>query len=164
MDGMSFGKAAADFLKKYRYVALVLLAGLFLMALPEQEREEEVTQITPAEESKMTDTQDALAEILSQLDGAGEVRVLLTQAAGETTVYQTDDDTGTDTLRTETVILSDSERGESGLIRQVNPPVYQGAVVLCQGADSAAVRLSIVEAVSNATGLTADKISVLKMK
>lgn len=161
---MNFVKVVADFLKKYKYVALVLLAGLFLMALPESKTEEEVTHITPIEESKITDTQDALAQILSQLDGAGEVRVLLTHAAGETTVYQTDDDAGSDTRRSETVILSDSERGESGLIRQVNPPVYQGAVILCQGADSAAVRLSIVEAVANATGLTADKISVLKMK
>jgi hypothetical protein len=42
--------------------------------------------------------------------------------------------------------------------------VYQGAVVLCQGAADAAVRLAVVEAVSKATGLGADKICVLKMK
>ena len=39
-----------------------------------------------------------------------------------------------------------------------------GAIVVCQGGDNATVRLAIIEAVSNVTGLGADKISVLKMK
>ena len=55
-------------------------------------------------------------------------------------------------------------RADPGLVRQVNPPEYLGAVVLCQGADNPSVKLSIVEAVSKATGLTTDRITVLKMK
>lgn len=163
MDGVTIFQQIMEFLKKYRYVALVLIAGLFLMALPENEtkREEEVVQTV---ETSPVSMQDELSAILSRIDGAGQVQVLLTQAAGETTIYQTDEDTDGDTLRTETVLLSDSDRGEMGLIRQVNPPVYQGAIVLCQGADNASIRLAIVEAVANATGLTTDKISVLKMK
>ena len=43
-------------------------------------------------------------------------------------------------------------------------PTYLGAVIVCQGGDSPTVKLAIVEAVSNATGLSADKITVLKMK
>lgn len=35
--------------------------------------------------------------------------------------------------------------------------------MVCQGADNAAVRLAIVEAVSKVTGLGANRISVLKM-
>ena len=62
-----------------------------------------------------------------------------------------------------TVTVSGADRREDGLIRQVNPPTYKGAIVVCQGADNGAVRLAIVEAVSRATGLGADKISVLKM-
>jgi len=42
--------------------------------------------------------------------------------------------------------------------------LYRGAVVVCQGGDNASVRLAVVEAVSNATGLTSDRITVLKMK
>ena len=41
---------------------------------------------------------------------------------------------------------------------------YAGAVVVCDGADSAVVRLRIVQAVSALTGLGSDKISVIKMK
>ena len=41
---------------------------------------------------------------------------------------------------------------------------YLGAVVVCDGADSATVRLRIMQAVSALTGLGSDKISVIKMK
>ena len=59
---------------------------------------------------------------------------------------------------------SDSSRNETGLIRQIIPPVYRGAVVLCQGAENANIRLQIVEAVKSVTGLSSDHITVLKMK
>jgi len=39
-----------------------------------------------------------------------------------------------------------------------------GAVVVCQGADLAQVRLAVTNAVSSYTGLGCDKITVLKMK
>ena len=67
-------------------------------------------------------------------------------------------------IRSNTVTITDSERSQSGLVKQVNPPTYLGAVVICQGADDPEVRLSVVNAVSKATGLGANKISVLKMK
>ena len=53
-------------------------------------------------------------------------------------------------------VLLAEEKGRNG--------GYTGAVILCQGADSATVRLQIVEAVSVYTGLSSNKIMVLKMK
>lgn len=170
MDWVGICNKIMDYLKKYRYVLMVLLAGLFLMALPDGKKAVEESAIPAAEDIQTVqpELQDSLAEILSQMEGAGKVQVLLTQAAGEQTLYQTDVDQSTsDTtsdLHRETVIITDSARAENGLIQQVNPPIYKGAIVLCQGADRAAIRLSIVEAVANATGLTSDKITVLKMK
>ena len=92
---------------------------------------------------------------------------MLTVAAGEKIVYQTDEDiSGGEnvTTRIETVIVTGTDRAQTGLIQQVNPPTYLGAIVVCQGADRPAIRLAIVEAVSKVTGLGSDKISVLKMK
>ena len=43
-------------------------------------------------------------------------------------------------------------------------PVYQGAVVVCQGAGNSQVRLTVIDAVSVLTGLSSDKISVVKWK
>lgn len=168
MDWVAHSSKWLDLIKKYRYVLLVLLAGIFLMALPESDKTQPQTEpVSPVAETK-PDLQVSLAEILSQIEGAGKVRVLLTQAAGEKTLYQTDEDItageNSSDIRRDTVIVTDSDRVQSGLIQQVNPPTYLGAIVLCQGADSASIRLSIVEAVANVTGLSTDKITVLKMK
>lgn len=161
MEPVASGKQAMEFLKRYRYVVLVLMVGLFLMALPEEKGE---TLPAPSTVETAPSLQTQLEEILSQLQGAGKVKVLLSQSSGEETLYQTDRDTGNTDIKTETVIITEDDRSQTGLVRQVNPPSYLGAVVLCQGADNAAVKLSIVEAVSRATGLSTDKISVLKMK
>ena len=154
--------------KKYRFPALILLLGIILMTLPAKEKKETVSVQTEEQSIGQTDLQDALEDILCMIQGAGKVRVLLTEAAGEQTLYQTDEDLQTngesESVRQDTVLLTDSERDQAGLIRQIIPPVYQGAVILCQGADSAAVRLAIIQAVASATGLTSDKITVLKMK
>jgi stage III sporulation protein AG len=105
-----------------------------------------------------------LETLLTNLQGAGTVRVLLTERTGEQIHYQTDQDGPREDLHLKTVVITGSDRAQAGLVLRTDPPVWQGAVVLCQGADSAAVRLAVVEAVTAATGLTSDRISVLKMK
>ena len=79
-------------------------------------------------------------------------------------MYQTDIDITADKKRQDTVLITESDRTESGLIQQINPPVYMGAIILCQGAENAEVKLNIVQAVMSVTGLTSDHITVLKMK
>ena len=103
-----------------------------------------------------------LEVVLSQIHGAGKVKVLLTEERGHRTVYQADP--GSDGTSSDTVLITGTDRTQQGLVIQIESPVYQGAVVVCQGGDDPAVRLAIVEAVSDATGLGADRITVLKMK
>lgn len=156
------------FLKKYRYVAAVLLIGIVLMLLPTGTSNK--TQSIPVSEEKIhfQDPTQQLTEILRQIHGAGKVQVLLTVSAGEKVVYQTDsesDDNGdTQSVRLETVIVTDKDRAQQGLVTQLLAPEYRGAVVVCDGADDPAVKLAVMEAVKNATGLSFDRISVLKMK
>ena len=151
-------------------MAIIIVIGLVFMCIPNnKEKTGTVTDDEHISETDSTQTLDeTLSNILSHIQGAGDVRVLLTLQKGEETVYQTDMHTseGNDnaTAQIDTVIISGTERNENGLIKQVNPPTYMGAIVVCQGADSPTIRLAIVEAVSKVTGLGADRISVLKMK
>lgn len=159
-------------IQKYKFVILILVIGLVLMSIPEgntQNIRNNTEQKTSASEQKTQETQETLlSEILSCINGAGEVRVMLTQARGEEVVFQTNEDisTGTDTTEktVTTVTVTDSERNQSGIIRQINPPQFLGAIIVCDGADDPAIRLAIVDAVSKVTGLGANQISVLKMK
>lgn len=168
MDLKELKKKALQGLGKHKYALAILALGLLLMLLPLDTNKALTKSEQPRQDAAQTeDAQQALKRILSRIDGAGEVDVLLTVASGSQTVYQEDTDiTGGDneTARYDTVIIRGSDGTESGLVQQVIGPKYLGAVIVCQGADRAAVKLAIVEAVSKATGLGADQISVLKMK
>lgn len=163
MDIKGLRKNANDIIKKNKYIILILLAGIVLMCFPvgQKKTSENISVIPLMEEIT---TEERLSQILSQVDGAGEVQVLLTVSSGEQTIYQTNGSYSENNESSNTVTVTDGKRNEQGLIKQVNPPTYLGAVVVCRGAESPAVRLAIIDAVSKITGLGSDKISVLKMK
>ena len=167
MEKLLKNKNVQDFLSKYKYVLLVLAVGIVLMVIPSGSQTQVEAVLNQGEESILS-VKERLTQILKQVKGAGEVHVLLTEAFGEETLYQTNEDTSqSDTAsssRGDTVTVTDSERNENGLVRQKNPPKYLGAIVVCQGGDQPAVRLAILDAVSKVTGLGANKISIQKMK
>lgn len=152
---------------KYKWILLVVAIGFLLMLFPE-EKKEAASQLPAMEEAQEKSLQQEMELLLSQLEGAGKVRVLLTESVGQQTIYQTDQNARktmeSEEIQKDTVILTGADRAGRGLVSRVDPPKFLGAVVLCQGADKATVRLAIVEAVATATGLGADKISVCKMK
>lgn len=151
-------------LSKYRYAALILVVGILLMLIPSNKEPEPETDKPHLAESTELTAEEKLSTILSKIQGAGRVEVILSYSSGSQTMYHENTDTDGTSVRSDTVIVSDSDRNQSALVSRVDPPVYLGAVVVCQGADSAAVRLAIVDAVSKYTGLGTDHISVLKMK
>ena len=163
MDRLNLGKKAVELFKKFRYAILVLFLGLALMLIPTGiSNMEEVPSATQPQTT--VDMSQQLEEILSQILGAGEVKVLLSVSAGQKIIYQRDTDISGEKSKADTVIITDGDRVESGLVQQVIPQTYLGAIVVCRGADDPQVKLAIVEAVSRVTGLGADRISVLKMK
>ena len=168
MDLTQMKNKALTALGKHKYALVILALGLVFMLLPTQaETKQPQTQQTQQTATQAQDPQQALQSILSRVEGAGKVEVLLTYAAGPQTVYQEDADITegeNGVTRYQTIIIRGSDGSETGLIQQVIPAKYLGAVILCQGADKPKVKLAVVEAVSKATGLGADQISVLKMK
>ncbi len=168
MDYIAIKDKLIVFVRKYQYVLLILVVGIILMLLPSKQTEKEQQMVQePMQTCEYSFVQQELSQILCKIEGAGKVEVMLTVSAGEQSIYQVDESSSgseSGNYDRETVIITDANRGQSGLVQQVIPPRYQGAIVVCQGANRAAVRLSIIEAVSKVTGLGADKISVLKMK
>lgn len=160
MEVNTWLKRLTDLLGKYRYAALILVIGVALMLIPGKTGE--IKAAVQTSETTVLTPEEKLESILSSIKGAGRVEVLLSYAAGEKTFYQTDtDSTG---HRSDTVTVTDGDRNQTGLITQVVPAVYQGAVIVCQGGANPSVRLAIVEAVSKYTGLGSNQIAVLEMK
>ncbi len=153
---------------KYKYALIILIIGVLILLLPGRTAQTKQQEIQTDERPSLQALDvAALGEILQQVKGAGKVRVLLSVSSGERTVYQTNSDSSggkEGSSKIETVIVTDSQRNEAGLIQQVNPPAYLGAIVVCEGADNPVVRLEITQAVAKITGLSTDEICVLKMK
>lgn len=158
-------------LREYRYVLLVLLAGLVLLLLPtgggEGETEPETDVPAPTQEP----LEERLESILSLIDGAGEVRVLLTLTDDGERVLAGDSRSSTETTgqggrseEQDSTVTVSKGGGVTGEVEvSYRYPSYRGAVIAAQGADSAAVRLELMEAVRAATGLSADAIKIVKM-
>ena len=166
MDWIKVTGQMKETFKKYKFVLLVLCVGILLMTFPDvktESKEVPVAEVT----AKPDDIASELTEILAQIQGVGKVKVMVTESATRETIYQTDGDSTVNgdsvTNRFETVIVSQNG-AEQGLIRTVTPPVYLGAVIVCQGGGDPRVQLAVTQAVASVTGIGTDHITVLKMK
>ena len=157
-----------ELIKKYKYVVLVLLIGIVLLLLPSGEQKTVQTQEEATDDSAyVAMLEQELRAMLEKVHGAGKVEVMLTVEYGSRTEYQTDMVSTTDADRNsqerKTVILSEGSAYDKAAVSAMRYPQFQGALVICQGADSPAVKLDILNAVSALTGLGTDRITVVKM-
>lgn len=150
--------------KKYKYVIAVIAVGIVLMLIPinrEDNTDSSISKTTEVNQEE-TSVEEDLANILSQIKGVGRVAVYLTTTEGEETIYQTNEN-GSDG-KYETVTVTDAQRSQYGLIKQINPPQYRGAIVVCEGANDPVIQYTITDAVAKVTGLGTNQISVMVMK
>ena len=153
-------------LKKYRYAALVLLLGLALLLLPggKKTTQKSNAAASAAQTDYAAETERRLTQMLQQIAGAGQVSVMLTLETGERVEYQASSDGAQSSESRKTVILSEGSSYDKAAVAATTYPRFQGALIVCEGADSAAVRLRLLEAVSAVTGLSTDRITVVKMR
>lgn len=124
---------------------------------------------------KTDDLEQRLEEILSNISGVGEARVLITYSQTSTVnpVYNENYDESVteeeDTNGGKRTVSSSSNKKEvvssnNEIITQsVTSPQIQGAIVIAKGAGSPNVKTNIIQAVEAATGLSAHKIQVFEM-
>ena len=155
--------------EKGKFALPVLGLGVLLLLWPSGAGE---TKSTTSPETTAEETmaqQKEMERILARIEGAGELHLMLTlESDGERTLAEDTEETlgGSQDApesqsRRETVVLSVSG-GEEVVVTRRESPVYRGALVVCQGADRAEVKLAVTQAVAALTGLGADRITVVK--
>ena len=169
MEGRAIvtAKTIVQKLEQFKYPALILLLGLLLILWPAKKRQTEEPTVTEQTVQAEEDIDAKMEAILSCIDGAGQVKVLLTKRTGDETVYQTDETVSTSSdaeSHSKTTVMAGDSGTDVPLIRQTVFGQYRGALIVCQGADSPSVRLQLVNAVAGLTGLPTDRITVIKMK
>ena len=143
-------------LKKYRAVLAVLLAGVLLLTSGHSGNTEQVQTVsadtTVSQSFDLNDFQQELQARLAAISGAGRVELMLSLDQTEESVYavNTRQTSGSDSrsLESDVSVVSNGSCGETPVTVKRVLPVFRGAVVLCDGADDASVRLSVTQAVS----------------
>lgn len=121
-----------------------------------------------------------LEEILSKIDGVGDVKVMITYSQTSQTVPLYNEDTTTkDTEETDqsggTRKVTESDSKKDIIFKEVNgekepitqsiiSPKIEGAIITANGANDANVKTKIIQAVEAVTGLATHKIQVFEMK
>ena len=125
------------------------------------------------------DLETELEEILSQIQGVGEVKVLLNYSESSEVVAmynetsktsnteETDTSGGTRKIQetdTQKDIIYQEDNGEKIPITQkIVKPKIEGAIITAKGANQVDVKTNIIQAVEAVTGLATHKIQVFEM-
>lgn len=120
-----------------------------------------------------------LEEILSNINGVGKVKVMITYAETSKTIpvyneessqedtEETDSQGGTRKVtQTDTkkeVIYEENDNGKSLITQSIVSPTIEGAIITAEGANDPTVKTNIIQAVGAVTGLATHKIQVFQM-
>lgn len=158
-----------DQLQKYKYAALVLLAGFLLMLWPAGESGGGAADLEPSAQGSASDfdvtaLERRMEEALSQISGVGEATVVLTLQTGPERVLASDwQQNGGQTEHSTVVVSRGSGAQEAVTLREIYP-CFQGALVVCDGGENPSVQLRVLQSVAALTGLSSDKISICGRK
>ena len=152
---------------------IVLLMGVLLLAAGKSfsEKPEEGTSSEVMEKMTVSverETEGRMAEILSKVEGAGNVDVMLTyrQTEEKTIARNESREENGESLRMEqtAILLEDGDGGTEPLILTETSPVVEGVIIAAQGADQPSVAAALHQAAQALLDVPAHKVAVLKMK
>ena len=147
--------------KKYRAALIVLLAGVLLLVSGGREETSDAAQTqTGADSFSLSDFETQLCCRLSAIDGAGRVELMLSlEQTGEAVYAVNTRETGgaASSRESDVAVISSSGYGETPVTVKNVLPTFRGAIVLCDGAENAAVRLAVTQAVETVVLLSHKK-------
>lgn len=141
--------------------AAVLAIGCLLLLLPAGEGETFRPESggDTGEAFDLEQFERRLEDALSQIEGAGETRVVLSLDSGARQILAQDKEQTTSGASVQTVTVGGSSH-QSVVPVQTVAPGFRGALVVSTGAKDAGVRLELTRAVGVLTGLRSDCICV----
>lgn len=169
-----------------KYIVIIGMIGVLLLLLADlfnnnNSREIE-SSITVKEVSREKTYEENLSqqlqEIISLIEGVGQVRVKVYVTSGHSYQYkinrkeinkntqETDQSGGErqiveNNIEEQLVVLRAKDGGENPVIKQETPPVLSGVLIIAEGAQNSHIKYKIVRAVSSLFSLPVHKINVL---
>ena len=159
---------------KYKLQLAAVAAALFLLLIScfadtaKEEKAESGTDFCAREYIRLLESE--LENLLSSLEGAGEVKVMITLENGAESKYatqtqqKTENANGREEFKEEYVIVKKGASNEECIVISVSEPRVRGVAVAAQGADSPEVNKAITETVCAVFDISSADVSVEKMK
>ena len=175
-------------LKRSDWLILVLAGILILIiALPTDTKEKKQAEKSKENISKENNTLEAskdeierkLEDILEKIDGAGDVKVMITYQDSGTQVVEKDKNTSENSLEEsdstggvrstkeqqlqESTVYEDADAGNTPFVSKELLPKVEGILIVASGGDNQKVKQNISEAVLALFQVEAHRIKIVKM-
>jgi len=170
-----------DTTARLKVIIAIGIAAMLLIALPdalggcrEKQIESADTQLEPMEYAALLE--ERLEKLISQVEGAGETRVMVTLQNGVEYIYASEDKTSINTSESlgnngsqsseakenseNSYIIMKDDNGERALVRTELMPSVNGVVVVCEGADDPQVAERIKTVVTTALNISSKRVCI----
>lgn len=175
-------------LKRSDWLILVLAGILILIiALPTdtrgkkqaEEAKENISKENNTMEASKDEIEQKLEDILEKIDGAGEVKVMITYQDSGTQVVEKDKNTSANSLEEsdstggvrstkeqqlqESTVYEEADAGNTPFVSKELLPKVEGILIVASGGDNQKVKQNISEAVLALFQVEAHRIKIVKM-
>lgn len=146
----------------------VIMLSVLMIDFPDKSKNKTEASLAQSYEQEL---EDKLCRLISNIDKAGDVKVMITFESSKESVYAFDSDESVESkggessgkkVKNEYIIVK-KDGDEGGLqIKDVYPKV-KGAAIVCEGADDPIIKGQIISVVSALFDINSTNISVAKM-
>ena len=162
-------------------IALIIVGDMLFDNTNTKRIANEVSATAIVEDSYLTQLEKRTEQLLSQLEGAGEVSVMITLVSEGESIYaqeirsstsKTDENASSgdnriisSTTQENTIVtVSNSDGSTSPVIIKENTAELSGIVIIAEGGDDILVKNALIRAVQALFNVPANKVEVFKMK
>lgn len=161
--------------KKTLIVTLAAFLGIILLIVSElipsqsEKEKDETPEQTAADsyEQYAQNIEERLTALISQIDGAGKTKVMVTLECSDENVYAKSEKSSSDSDSgsfEQGYIIVESNDSQGGILLKVIEPKIRGVAVVCAGGDSPVVRQSITDTVTAVLDISSARVNIATMK
>lgn len=165
---------------KIKWIVLIGFIGMILILISclwPQEKKDNKTSSTEviSTQEYVEQLEKKVTSMVSEIEGVGQVKVMITLENGVENVYANSEKKVTDytsglssnqsTQRKDSeqeVVIVDGGNGKKALVVTQKEPTVKGVVVVCEGADRTEVITRVTSAVTTCLNIKSNRVSVVK--
>ncbi len=155
------------FLKASALLGVIMIVIILISDIPDKDK---TVKERPANEISFESadiyaagTEERICSMISDIEGVGKARVMLTITSTEEYVYAEIQKAGSSQSENSYMIIDNGQQKEA-LLKKINNPAISGVLVVCEGGDDPRVCEQVYIAVSTALNIPTNKIYVAEMK